>query len=98
VRGRDLTAEEVSSAERMLDHIWPLLPGEAKLAFVLEDDQWDADAGVSVVRYRRRDEWTLTTGGRLQHGWWLKLLPNEGQAFLGSPENAWTVIRGGWKL
>ena len=82
----------------MLHHVWPLLPDGARLAFALEDNQWDADVGISVSHYRRCNEWTLTTGGRLPQGWWIKLRPDDGHAWLGSPENAWTVIRGGWKL
>lgn len=83
--------------ELVLHHLWPLLPDAAQQAFALEWDDDDLDSGLRIRR--SRDEWTITTGGRLQDGWWLKVRSDLGIACLGPPETTeWTVLRAGWRL
>lgn len=84
--------------ERVLHHLWSLLPDEAQQVFALEwNDDGDFDSGLRFRRYRC--EWTITTGGRLQDGWWLKVRSDLGFACLSAPDTTeWTVLRAGWQL
>jgi hypothetical protein len=83
--------------ELVLRHLWPLLPDEAQQVFALE---WADDGRDSGIQIRRTgDEWTITTGGRLQDGWWVKVRSDLGVACLGPPDTTeWTVLRAGWRL
>jgi hypothetical protein len=92
-----LDPAERCDGELVLHHLWPLLPDAAQHAFALEWNDVDRDTGVGIRR--SGDEWTITTGGRLQDGWWVKVRSDLGVACLGSPDKTeWTVLRAGWLL
>ncbi|HEV7567187.1 MAG TPA: hypothetical protein VGO31_14655 [Microbacteriaceae bacterium] len=52
----------------------------AKPVFGLERNDDGLDHGIAIRR--SGDEWTITTGGRLQDGWWVKARRDLGVACL----------------